>query len=475
MSEAKHKPSSAVIVGLGRTGFSCAAYLLEHGWRIAVTDTRAKPPELQRLRELDAEIPVRLGGLDTRLLDDAICVVASPGVSLADPFFAEARRRGLEIVGDIELFARAVDAPVVGITGTNGKSTVTTLVGRMAKRAGIQVRVGGNLGEPALDLLRASSTDETPTGLYVLELSSFQLEATHSLDLRAAVVLNVSPDHMDRYASVEDYAAAKARIFARCDAAVINLDDPLVVAMPAPGQRTLSFSLRASVGADYSVIENQSTANGNGSTNRADVGSAVGGTGRNGWWLARRGEPLLPIADLKIKGLHNAANALAALALGEALGFPLPTMLAELAAFPGLPHRSQWIADIQGVTYINDSKGTNVGATLAAVAGMPGPLVMIAGGDGKQQDFAPLREAFKDKVRHTVLIGRDAQAIAKVLDGVCSFEMSDSLENAVRAAASAAKAGDVVLLSPACASLDMFRDYTHRGAVFAQAVKELAA
>jgi len=451
MSEAKHKPSSAVIVGLGRTGFSCAAYLLERGWRIAVTDTRENPPELRRLRELNADITVRLGGLDTRLLDDAICVVASPGISLADPFFAEARRRGLEIVGDIELFALAVDAPVVGITGTNGKSTVTTLVGRMAERAGLKVRVGGNLGEPALDLLRAARIDQARTELYVLELSSFQLEAALSLDLRAAAVLNVSPDHLDRYASVEDYAAAKARIFARCDTAVINLDDPLVVAMSGPGQRTLSFSLRASIGADYSVME------------------------RDGWWLARHGVPLLPVADMKIKGLHNAANALAALALGEALGFPLPMMLTELTEFPGLPHRSQWVADIDGVTYINDSKGTNVGATLAAVAGMPGPLVMIAGGDGKQQDFAPLREAFKDKVRHTVLIGRDAAAIADVLEGVCSFETCTSLEEAVRAAAKAAKPGDVVLLSPACASLDMFRDYTHRGAVFTQAVKELAA
>lgn len=454
MSEGKHKPSSAVIVGLGRTGLSCAAYLRERGWRIAVTDTREKPPELARLRALDPEIPVRVGGLDMKLLDEAICVVASPGISLIDPFFAEARRRGLEIVGDIELFALAVDAPVVGITGTNGKSTVTTLVGRMAERAGLKVRVGGNLGEPALDLLRAAQNDQTPTELYVLELSSFQLDATLSLDLRAATVLNVTPDHLDRYATVEDYAASKARIFARCDTAVINLDDPLVAAMTSPGQHTLSFSLRASIGADYCVMEN-------------------GGAGD--WWLARHGQPLLPVASMKLKGLHNAANALAALALGEALGLPLEPMLAELTEFPGLPHRSQWVADINGVTYINDSKGTNVGATLAAVEGMPGPLVMIAGGDGKQQDFAPLRDAFKGKVRRTILIGRDAQEIAKVLQGICDVELCKSLEDAVRAAAKAAQPGDVVLLSPACASLDMFRDYTHRGAVFTQAVKELAA
>ena len=445
--------NSAVIVGLGKTGFSCARYLLGHGWKIAVTDTRENPPELARLRALDPSVPVRLGGLDVKLLDEALCVVVSPGVSMTAPFFVEAKRRGLDIVGDIELFARAVAAPVVGITGTNGKSTVTTLVGRMAARAGLNVRVGGNLGEPALDLLSAAESDAKNTDLYVLELSSYQLEPTVSLNLKAAVVLNVTPDHMDRYATLEDYAVAKARIFARCDTAVINLDDPLVVAMPLPGQHTLGFSLRSTVGAEFAVV-----------------------TGRDSkWWLTRRGELLMPVSDMKISGLHNAANALAALALGEALNLPLATMLEELRTFPGLPHRSQWVADVNGVTYVNDSKGTNVGATLAAVAGMAGPLVMIAGGDGKNQDFAPLADAFRGKVRHTVLIGRDAPAIEVALRGVCTLERTATLEEAVRAAARAAKPGDTVLLSPACASLDMFRDYTHRGAVFAQAVKELAA
>jgi len=441
----------AVIVGLGRTGLSCARYLHARGWRLAVTDTRQKPPELARLAELDSRIPVSVGGLDARLLDGADCVVTSPGVSLGEPFFVEARRRSLEIVGDIELFARAADAPVVGITGTNGKSTVTTLVGRMAERAGLRVRVGGNLGEPALDLLSPKPVG-APTQLYVLELSSFQLESTTSLDMKAATVLNVTPDHLDRYDSVEAYAEAKARIFARCETAVINLDDPLVVTMPRPGQKTVSFSLRASVGADYAVAT------------------------RDGeWWLTRRGEPLLAVSAMKIKGLHNAANALASLALGDALGLAMPAMLEELSTFPGLPHRSQWVADVRGVTYINDSKGTNVGATVAAVSGMQGPLVMIAGGDGKNQDFTELADIFRGKVRHTVLIGRDAAAIARALQGVCTLETCATLEEAVRAAAKAAQPGDTVLLSPACASLDMFRDYTHRGAVFTQAVKELAA
>jgi len=335
---------------------------------------------------------------------------------------------------------------VVGITGTNGKSTVTTLVARMAQRAGVRVRAGGNLGEAALDLLTQG------TELYVLELSSFQLETTATLECRAATVLNVSPDHLDRYASVASYAAAKARIFARCDTAVINLDDPLVMAMPRAASRTLGFSLRAAIGADYAVAMHERE-----------------------WWLTRLGAPLMPVSAMKIRGLHNAANALASLALGEALAFPLPVMLEELAAFAGLPHRSQWVADVHGVTYINDSKGTNVGATLAAVAGMPGPLVMIAGGEGKKQDFAPLAAAFRGKVRHAVLIGRDAALIARVLAGVCTLETCATLPEAVRAAARAALPGDTVLLSPACASLDMFRDYSHRGAVFCRAVQELAA
>jgi UDP-N-acetylmuramoylalanine--D-glutamate ligase len=446
MTSRTDKRPYAVVVGLGRTGLSAARYLRAQGWRVAVTDTRASPPELAALTALDASIPVRAGALDAALLDEALCVVASPGVPLSSPFFAAARARGLEIVGDIELFARAADAPVAGITGTNGKSTVTTLLARMAQRAGLAVRAGGNLGEPALDLLSPG------TALYVLELSSFQLETTTHLACRAATVLNVTADHLDRYASIGEYAAAKARIFARCDTAVVNLDDPLVMAMPRTARRTLSFSLRAAVGADYAVAMHA-----------------------GGWWLTRRTAPLLPVERLKIKGLHNAANALAALALGEALELPLEPMLKELEEFPGLAHRSQWVAEVRGVTYINDSKGTNVGATLAAVGGMAGPLVVIAGGDGKNQDFAPLAAAFRGKVRHAVLIGRDAPLLARSLAGVCTLESAATLPEAVRAAARAARPGDTVLLSPACASLDMFRDYTQRGAVFTQAVGELAA
>jgi UDP-N-acetylmuramoylalanine--D-glutamate ligase len=453
MSDPRNKPSAAVIVGLGVTGLSCARYLLRHGWRVCVTDSRADPPGRGQLALLDPDLTVRFGGLDTSLLDEAVCVVASPGVPLSDPFFAAARRRHITIAGDIELFAVAADAPVVGITGTNGKSTVTTLLGRMAERAGVRVRVGGNLGEPALDLLLAAQADALPTELYVLELSSYQLEATSSLDLRAATVLNVTPDHLDRYASLGDYAAAKARIFARCDTAVINLDDPLVVAMPHKAARVVGFSLQDAPSADYTV--------------------AVRAAGKP--WLMRRGEPLIAVESMRLSGLHNAANALAALALGEAIALPLPVMLDELARFAGLPHRSQWLAEIRGVSYVDDSKGTNVGATLAAVAGLAGPLIVIAGGDGKSQDFAPLRDAFRGKVRCVVLIGRDAPAIEQVLHDVCAIQRSASLPEAVRAAAKVARPGDTVLLSPACASLDMFRNYAHRGEVFGSAVRELAA
>jgi UDP-N-acetylmuramoylalanine--D-glutamate ligase len=446
MSDLSDNRPYAVIVGLGATGLSCARYLHAHGWRLAVTDTRASPPQLAALTALDARIPVRLGGLDPALLAGAMCVVASPGLPLRGPFFAEAQRRGLAVVGDIELFARAAAAPVVGVTGTNGKSTVTTLVARMAERAGLRVRAGGNLGPPALDLL-ADGTE-----LYVLELSSYQLETTTSLHCRAATVLNVSADHLDRYDTLASYAAAKAHIFARCDTAVINLDDPLVLAMPRSAPNTLSFSLRSSIGATCALALRDSE-----------------------WWLTRAGTPLLRTADLRIRGTHNAANALAALALGEALALPLAAMLVELRSFAGLPHRSQWVADVKGVAYVDDSKGTNVGATLAAVAGMPGPLVLIAGGEGKNQDFAPLASGFRGKVRHVVLIGRDAPVIAAALAGVCTIERCATLPHAVQAAARAARPGDTVLLSPACASFDMFRDYAHRGAVFAEAVQRLAA
>jgi UDP-N-acetylmuramoylalanine--D-glutamate ligase len=440
--------SRAIVAGLGKTGISVIRYLLRKGWQVNVTDTRAAPPGRDELREIAPDLPVSLGALDASLLKGADCVVASPGLPLSDPFFEAARRLRVPVIGDIELFARSGAGPVVGITGTNGKSTVTTLVARMAGEAGRVARAGGNLAPPALDLLDGVSAD-----LYVLELSSYQLETTTSLQLAAATVLNVTPDHLDRYADIDAYAAAKARIFDHAAIAVINLDDPLVAAMAGTlGSRCVTFSLRAAKGADFCLARHE---------------------GED--WLVCHGTPALRVADLRIVGLHNAANALAALALGDALGMSLPAMLAALREFPGLPHRSEWVADVAGVRYVNDSKGTNVGATLAAVAGFPGTLLLILGGDGKQQDFSPLRAALAGKVRLVLLIGRDARRIAAALDGVCAMEHCTSLEAAVVAAARAAQPGDTVLLSPACASLDMFRDYAHRGNVFADSVRRLAA
>jgi UDP-N-acetylmuramoylalanine--D-glutamate ligase len=450
----------SVVVGLGKTGASCLRYLSKRGIAVSATDTRRAPPGLAELGGLANSFDLRLGGFDLSLLDGASQVLMSPGVSLEEPIARAARDRGIEVLGDVELFARNVHAPVIGITGTNGKSTVTSLVARMAAAAGRTVLAGGNLGVPVLDLFEQPSPD-----LYVLELSSFQLETTFSLQLKAAVVLNVTADHMDRYPSVAAYALAKARIFAKAATVVLNADDPLVSAMRRaplrgpgghgePGRRgdeprTVTFSIE-SPAADFSLLHNGAKT-----------------------LLARHGVALLDTSRMKISGLHNAANALAALALGDAVGLPMPRMLEALESFPGLPHRSEWIADVAGARYIDDSKGTNVGATIAAVAGMPGPLVMILGGEGKGQDFTPLAQAFGGKVRHVVLIGKDAPAVAAALEGVCITETAASMQEAVIAAARSARPGDTVLLSPACASLDMFRDYAHRGDVFAAAVRKL--
>ena len=436
----------SVVVGLGKTGASCVRYLAKRGVPVSATDSRRTPPGLGDLGEAAAGLNLRLGGFDLSLLDDASQLVISPGVSLKEPIAEVARERGIEILGDIELFARAVRAPVIGITGTNGKSTVTTLVARMAAAAGRRVLSGGNLGPPALDLLEESTPD-----LYVLELSSFQLDTTSSLVLKGAVVLNVSADHLDRYASVAEYADSKARIFSQASTIVLNADDALVARMgdAHKNSRIVTFSVERT-DADYAQLRSAGQI-----------------------WLTRRGEKLLDAARMKIQGLHNAANALAALALGEAAGLPTAAMCQALEAFPGLPHRSAWVADIDGVRYIDDSKGTNVGATIAAVAGMPGPLVLIAGGEGKGQDFAPLADAFRGKVRTAVLLGKDAAALAAALAGVCAIESVDSMAAAVKAARQSARSGDTVLLSPACASLDMFRDYAHRGDVFAAAVRAL--
>jgi len=436
----------AVIVGLGETGFACARYLAAQGRRIAVTDTRAEPP---RSAALAAERPgVRqvLGGLDPDLLRSAREIVISPGVDPRLAALQAAAAAGVPLIGEIELFARAARSPVVAITGSNGKSTVTSLVGAMALAAGRRAAVGGNLGTPALDLL-----EEPEPELYVLELSSFQLETVRSLDARVATVLNLSPDHMDRYPDLEAYAAAKRRIYRGGGTMVLNADDTRVAAMAERRRPRLWFGLGPPAGDEHFGLI------------RHDGES----------WLGRGERALLPTAALALPGRHNQANALAALALGSAAGLPEAAMLAALEAFRGLPHRSEPVCERAGVLWVNDSKATNVGAAVAAVDGMERPVVLLAGGDGKGQDFAALAVALRRRGRAAVVFGRDAAALQAALAGVCPVTRSAGLAGAVHAAAALARPGDAVLLAPACASLDQFRDYRARGDAFRAAVEAL--
>lgn len=442
----KQRRTKTLIVGLGKTGLSCARFLAAHGEEIAVTDSRERPPGLADLRTLLPDTAVFLGGFSEDALKHADRLVLSPGVAVTTPFITKARALGLPVMGDIELFAHYARAPVVGITGANGKSTVTTLVGLMAEWTGRQVRVGGNLGTPALDLIEQDEPE-----LYVLELSSFQLEITDSLACVAATVLNLSPDHMDRYPDMKAYAAAKARIFHRCRTAVLNRDDPWVRGMTTHAKHRVSFGLDTPSVGQYGLTK---------------YGAEE--------WLAKGAERLMPAAELALHGRHNLANALAALALGEAAGLPLEAMRGALREFRGLPHRMEYVATVEEVSYYDDSKGTNVGATLAAVQGVTRPLVLIAGGDGKGQDFAPLADAIAGKARAVVLLGKDAGLIERAFKGKAEIRRVADMDAAVRAAAELAQAGDCVLLSPACSSLDMFENFEHRGRVFAAAVRRLA-
>lgn len=435
-----------LIVGLGKTGLSCARFLSAFDAEVAVTDSRTEPPCLAELQEQFPDTAVFVGGFDEMAFHRADIILVSPGISLREPLLVEARVRGAKIIGDIELFAWFVDVPVIAITGSNGKSTVTTLVGEMFRQAGITAGVGGNIGTPALDLL------EKGNQACVLELSSFQLETTETLEPVAAALLNISEDHLDRYDSVADYAAAKARIFYGSGTLVVNADDERVMATARPsaaGRKRISFTLSEPQGSDYGVCLHDDRR-----------------------WLCRGQEHLIAVNELKITGEHNLANALAALALGEAAGLPMASMLEALQSFTGLPHRCQWVAEKDDITWINDSKATNVGAALAAIEGIPGnKLVLIMGGQGKGQDFTALHDAVANRARAVVLIGEDAPSLEAVLENVVPVMRADSMEDAVEVAAQQAQPGDTVLLSPACASFDMFRGFEHRGDIFSQCVR----
>lgn len=440
-------PKKVLIVGLGKTGVSCARYLTRAGMQVAITDDRSAPPGLSAVQAEMPDAALFLGRFASEAFEHAEQLVVSPGVSLNHPLIQAAQARGVEVIGDIELFARAVRAPVAAITGSNGKSTVTTLLGEMARRAGRNVKVGANLGIPALDLLDPTQAEPD---LYVLELSSFQLESTFSLTPRAAVILNISPDHMDRYADLAAYAQAKQRIYRHAEIQVVNRDDTLAASLADPAAPCVGFSLQAPQAGDYGVRSHQ---------------------GED--WIARGEQVLLPVSALRMVGKHNLSNALAALAVGDALGLDAEAMYRSLREFPGLAHRTQWVGEAQGVVWYNDSKGTNLGATLAAVQGLDRPVVLIAGGQGKGADFNLLREPLRNRLRALVLIGQDAPLIERALQGVAPIAHAETMPAAVQQAATLAQAGDAVLLSPACASFDMFNGYDHRGEVFMDAVRRL--
>ena len=432
--------AAVLIIGLGATGLSCARYLHRQGHAFAVCDTRDHPPGLADVLALDPTCKVYTQALDVALLVRYKTLIVSPGISIHTPAIQQALKHGVEVIGDIELFARAATKPVIGITGSNGKSTVTTLVGNMLSNSGYRVGVGGNIGLPALDLL----LDEVD--YYVLELSSFQLETTRSLACRSAVVLNVSEDHLDRHGDIAQYARIKQTIYQHGQFALVNREDPMVAAM-VPLEKAVSFGLDKPLESNWGV-------------------SAHG-------WLSKGEYEFLDPELLKVKGRHNWANALAATALAESVGVSIPSCLGAIYDFPGLSHRMQWVSDFAGMTWINDSKATNVGACIAAIQGLSAPVVLLAGGDGKGADFSALKAPIAAHVSALVLLGQDAKKIHQAVGDTLPVCFAADMSEAVRLAQQVAKPGDVVLLSPACASFDMYQNYAHRGDVFCAAVAAL--
>jgi UDP-N-acetylmuramoylalanine--D-glutamate ligase len=437
---------SILVVGLGKTGQSLLAYAKRSGQAAIAFDTRASLPNSTEITQQWPNLPVYLETLPAEVYDSITALWVSPGVDLNHPVLLAAKTKGLPMLGDVELFARVAKAPIVAITGSNGKSTVTTLVTEMINAAGKRAQIGGNIGIPVLDLLQYPLPD-----YYVLELSSFQLELTHALNAKAAVVLNISPDHLDRHGSVASYQAAKERVFIGCEHVVVNRSADYQVQLAAP----ISFGMDEPSVGQFGLRK---------------VGKLT--------YLAQGQSNLLSVNELSsgLTGQHNVENALAALALTSALNLPMEPQLSILKSFAGLPHRCQTVRELQGVTWINDSKGTNVGATLAALNGLgavcPGKIILLAGGVGKNADFTELRPAVEKYVRYIVIFGQDGKKIAEALTGL-PLAMENSFEGAVKRAKTLAKSGDYVLLSPACASFDMFNNYEHRGQVFINLVANL--
>lgn len=439
-----------IVIGLGQTGLTCARFLAKKGIQFAVVDSRANPPGADELNRLFPDVDLRCGTFDAAFLQTASELIISPGVAKSDPAIQAAVAAGSHLCGDIDLFCREISAPVIAITGSNAKSTVTTLVGEMATAAGLDVGVCGNIGTPVLELLEQPEKD-----IYVMELSSFQLETTHELRAKVATVLNVSPDHLDRYNGMQEYYQAKHRVFRGCESAVVNRDDPLTSPLLPSGVKVTGYHLgRPDIGL-FGLLE------------EADE-----------QWLALGRDKLLNVSEMKIRGSHNITNALSALALGQAAGLPMPAMLQALKAFTGLKHRCQWVADKAGISYFNDSKGTNVGATVAALNGLGQTLaadariILIAGGVGKGAEFSELQAPMQQYGRGLIYIGEDGPLVAAELK--CDLSVSaESMGDAVHKASAIAKQGDIVLLSPACASFDMFSGFPARGDAFIAAVEGL--
>ena len=459
-----------LVLGLGESGLAMARWCVRMGARVRVADTRSNPPFAVQLRERVAEAEFVSGEFTAALLADIDILALSPGLPAGQMVVLQARLKGIAVVGEIELFAHAlrnlhsvVEMPrVIAITGTNGKTTTTALTGHLCKAAGYDTAIAGNISPAALTALLDRIESDALPRIWVLELSSFQLETLNSLNADAATVLNISDDHLDRYINLDEYAETKARVFGSGDGCiphdgtqVLNRDDARVRRMAIAGRPLLTFGLDVPAHEhDFGLLQKDGEP-----------------------WLAQGDQALIPFSKLPINGLHNAANALAALALCSALGLPMDRLLAGLQTFKGLPHRVEFVADVNGVRYYDDSKGTNVGATLAALegrlAGADGKVVLIAGGDGKGQDFSPLRSAVENCARAVVLIGRDAGRLEAALEGGVPLHTAVDLPAAVHLSAELAAPGDVVLLSPACASLDMFRNYAHRAEVFVAAVHAL--
>jgi UDP-N-acetylmuramoylalanine--D-glutamate ligase len=441
----KVAPSRALVVGLGVSGVAAAALLASHGWQVTVNDRATESELAARLGSLPTGVALALGAHSTELLEGVTLLVVSPGVPWELPLLVEARRRGVEVIAEVELASRfLVGVPLVGVTGSNGKTTVTSLVGEILRAAGWRVGVGGNIGTAASELALAGGFDTV-----VLELSSFQLEGCSTLRPRVGVLLNISPDHLDRHPTVGSYLAAKVRIFAHQypdDVAVLNADDRALAGVSVPS-RTARFSL----------------------TDRTVEAHLEGDT------LVLDRELLLPRSQLCLLGDHNVANALAAALAASRLGIPTEAIAAALAAFAPLPHRHQVVAEGGGVRWVDDSKGTNIGATAAGLAGYPaGTVHLILGGLGKGQNFGELRSAVEDKLARVYLIGEAAEEIAAALQGTAPIEKCGTLDEAVRRAATNTRSGDTVLLSPACASFDQFANYAHRGNEFARLARLVA-